>query len=206
MPRSSGNGKRFAIATFARLARETTLKHIVDVGPGLGTYGKLFGAAAPGPRWTCIEAWGPYARDYKLDSIYDRVVVSDARVVDFRKIGTADLFIFGDMLEHMEKAEAVALVGEAIASARFVLISIPVVHYPQDEIEGNPFEVHVKPDWSHEEVAASFPNIACGVVDADIGVYWLARDQGDGQMIARVAGEVMQTAQATGRYTADLGI
>lgn len=206
MPTSSGGGKRFSIATFSRLARETTLRHIVDVGPGIGTYGKLFGATEPGPHWTCIEAWGPYVRQFNLNAVYDSIVVADARVVDFRKIGRADLMIFGDILEHMQKSEAIALIEEALRNARFVLISIPIVFFSQDEVAGNPFEAHVKPDWSDAEVLASFPNVVCALHEFEIGVYWLALDPQDAQLLARVSGETMATLQATGSYAPDLGI
>jgi hypothetical protein len=97
----------------------------------MGTYGKILGAAAPGPSWSCIEIWAPYVRQFGLDAIYDDVVVADARAVDFRTLGRVDLIIFGDVLEHMTKAEAESLVDKALSHARFVLISIPILFHPK---------------------------------------------------------------------------
>jgi hypothetical protein len=50
---------------------------------------------------------------------------------------------------------------------------------PQDDIEGNPFEIHVKPDWTHEEVVDTWKDVLKNhwrkSVKSKIGVYWLAK-------------------------------
>jgi hypothetical protein len=50
---------------------------------------------------------------------------------------------------------------------------------PQDELEGNPFEVHVKDDWSHNEVIATWGAYIKETYrksgKSKIGVYWLTK-------------------------------
>ena len=87
-----------------------------------------------------------------------------------------DLVIFGDILEHMEKEQSQELVAKALKKSKLVIISIPVKHSPQGAWGGNPFEIHVKDNWTHEEVLESFPNITESVAGKKIGVY-LLKDQ-----------------------------
>jgi hypothetical protein len=44
---------------------------------------------------------------------------------------------------------------------------------PQDAVGGNPFEIHVKDNWTHQEVLVSFPNIIKFGTTKKIGVYWI---------------------------------
>lgn len=63
-------------------------------------------------------------------------MLGDARQVD---LPVADVVILGDVAEHMTEGEALRLWGRcAEAARRAVYLSIPIVHYPQQEIEGNP--------------------------------------------------------------------
>ena len=54
------------------------------------------------------------------------------------------------------------------------MISIPIVDFPQEMVEGNPFEEHVNDNWSHEKVLESFPNIISAFIHEFIGVYFLS--------------------------------
>jgi hypothetical protein len=103
-----------------------------------------------------VEVWEPYIDEFALRSIYDEIVIVDAReFTDWE----SDLVIFGDVLEHMAEAEAVKLWEAASASTSKILMSIPIIHYPQCAEHGNPFEVHVVEDWSHERVLDTFSGI-----------------------------------------------
>ena len=206
MPSSSISGKALSIAIFDGLGRATPINRVIDVGVGHGTYLKLLRPAVPGPRWTGIEAWAPYIARFQLNRIYDQIVVADVRFVDFRKLPPAELMIFGDILEHMSKEQALAVIGEALTHCRFVLASIPVVAFPQEAFGGNPFEAHIKSDWSDAEARESFPCLAFGAIDHEIGVYWMAREPADMRLLADLALQVVRRFQATGRWTEDLGI
>jgi hypothetical protein len=52
----------------------------------------------------------------------------------------------------MTKQDAIELVEQILKPNTTLIISIPIRHMPQDAINGNPFEVHVKDDWTHQEV------------------------------------------------------
>jgi hypothetical protein len=50
------------------------------------------------------------------------------------------------------------------------------VHYPQEEEFGNPYERHIKDDWSNEEIISTFGKyIIKHEINSIIGVYWLLK-------------------------------
>lgn len=173
MPGSSAFGKLYTVLLCRKLAEMGTLSAVVDCGCGGGTYHDTLGPHLPAARWIGIEVWAPYVERFRLSEKYDRVVVADLRQADFAALGPLDLAIFGDVLEHMAKEEAVATVTRALAVAAHVVVSIPVVPYPQQAFDENPFEAHVKDDWSHTEVMQSFPGITAFFIHDHIGVYVL---------------------------------
>jgi hypothetical protein len=80
------------------------------------------------------------------------------------------------LLEHMTKEQSQALVDRALTKAKYVVISIPIHHSPQGAWGGNPYEIHVKDDWTHEEVMESFPRIKQYLKKTKtIGVYWIEK-------------------------------
>jgi predicted TPR repeat methyltransferase len=140
MPFSSGKGKAAAI----KLLRGLKVKSVLDVGAGSGTYRKLanMNDLLPGARWTALEIWEPYIAQFDLKSLYDEVIIGDVRTYENTKY---DLVICGDVLEHMTKEEAFAVLDRFSSSYRFV--SVPTIHTPQGEYEGNPHERHIEEDW-----------------------------------------------------------
>jgi predicted RNA methylase len=131
-------------------------KTVIDVGAGAGIYGDIVRRVAPDAKLIAIEAWKPYIDQFNLTSRYDEVINMDVREVESLE---ADLVIFGDILEHMSQEDAVELWGRVAQQARYAIISVPIVHWHQDAINGNPYEVHVKEDWDEEQVLAAFSNI-----------------------------------------------
>lgn len=135
---------------------------VLDIGAGSGTYYNLYYQTYRKLRhaqWTAVEIWQPYIEEYQLASKYDKVFSEDIRNFNFRQLGKIDLVFAGDVLEHMEKTEAIAVINQCSDIANRIIISIPIVHYPQEPINNNPYEAHVKDDWSHEEVMETFDNI-----------------------------------------------
>lgn len=167
MPLSSVEGKSWIKDRVLALAADGPLS-VLDIGPGVGTYAKLLAGPALGGI-VGVEIWEPYAHTYRLHEYYDGIILGDARVVDLPAV---DVVILGDVAEHMSEAEALALWARCAAAARrAVYLSIPVVHYPQGEIEGNPHEVHVDEDWDHERVLERFVGITASWVGVECGVY-----------------------------------
>jgi len=161
---------------------QANIKRVLDIGAGSGTYVKLikqeFGICQD-TEWTAVEAWEDYIKRFDLESLYDRVLHQDVRTLDWSQLGYFDVAIAGDVLEHMTKQQAQDLVDQVLNHATTLIVSIPIVYMPQDEIEGNPYEVHVKPDWSHDEVmetwGADIRTFYRKSPKSKIAVYWLSR-------------------------------
>ncbi len=164
MPISSPEGKDWTRSRITALAPASVL----DVGAGAGTYAKLLAGARP-PRLTALEVFEPYVETYGLRDLYDEVLLGDARTTE---LPAADVVVLGDVAEHMTVEEAQDLwrrAGEA--AGRAVYMSIPIVHYPQGELEHNHHEVHVVDDWDHDKVLAAFPGITDFFRGEVVGVY-----------------------------------
>lgn len=177
MPRSSTRGKDTILKWFQE--HPNKIQKIIDVGCGEGTYPNLFkirNDILKDAVWWGIEAWEPYIVEYELDSKYSKIFHQDARFFDWSSVAGFDLAIFGDILEHMNKEEAQKIVDLALQNVKNVLISIPIKHMPQGAVHGNPFEIHVKDNWSHSEVLDSFPYIIKSQAVKNIGVYWLRKE------------------------------
>ena len=164
---SSTEGKDWIRRRVDSLARRAPVS-VLDIGPGVGTYAKLL-AGVPTSLVTGIEIYEPYVSTYRLHDYYDEIIIGDARSVPFP---TADVVILGDVAEHMDEEDALKLWAKAGAAAtQAVYLSIPVVHYPQGEIEGNHHEVHVVDDWDHDRVLAAFEGIGQWWKGSEVGAY-----------------------------------
>lgn len=171
MPRSSPEGKE----TLRWWIIDTELKHkrILDIGVGQGTYVKMYREVLPPATWVGIDIWEPYRTQYKLDTIYDEFYLEDVRTFDYQSAGPFDIIFAGDILEHMKKEEAVALVDRMLQSTKDLYVSIPIIYLPQKADHGNPYEEHIKPDWSHKEFTDTFPQVKKSYAGKLIGVYHL---------------------------------
>jgi len=160
---------------------QNNISRILDIGAGSGTYYRLITDAgiAKNVEWIAIEAWKPYIEKFNLRSKYSKVINEDVRKIDWKSFRNIDVAIAGDVLEHMTKDEALEVVDHLLNISKTVIISIPVVHYPQDAVEGNPFEVHVKDDWSHQEVLDTWGTFIKTSYrkssKSKVAVYWLSK-------------------------------
>lgn len=119
------------------------INNVLDVGTGKGTYSDLLRMHVE--TIDGIEVWQPYVDEFDLHNKYDALYVDDARhVFKFLDDKEYDLVIFGDILEHMSREDSMALWQQAARVARWGLISVPIIHYPQGAEYGNPYEVHVQ--------------------------------------------------------------
>lgn len=176
MPYSTPEGKLFTAAILRKLDQHFRFAQILDVGAGSGTYSRLLRQHLPQGHWTALEIWEPYRERFELDQHYDRVLIADVRTWSADQ--EYDLILVGDVLEHMQPAEACACILHLLDHTQLLLISIPIVPMPQEAWENNPYERHVKDDWTHEQVLSSFPNISLAVIGEEVGVYLLSSHQG----------------------------
>ncbi len=164
MPHSDFANKAWMSRAIEQIAPQTVL----DIGPGSGAYGRIVRDVAADANLIGVEAWEPYIDEFGLRAIYDDVLVMDARELND---WSSDLVIFGDVLEHMSEEDARLLWAKAASASGKVLMSIPIIHYPQCAEHGNPYEVHVVEDWSHERVMDTFPGITEYETYAVTGAY-----------------------------------
>ncbi len=165
MPVSHNTNVSYAVDKMLELRPETTL----DIGAGAGKYGHLSRVVDPYTKVDALEVWEPYIKEFNLKSLYDKVIKVDVREYnDFNY----DLVIMGDILEHMEKEDAINLWNKVAVQAKAAILSIPICHMPQGHVHGNPYEEHIKDDWSHEEVMESFPGIQDSILFEETATYF----------------------------------
>lgn len=179
MPTSDAEGKDWSLARFERHQPNT----VTDIGPGEGTYARLFRPAHHGLWWTAIEIHKPYIAKYKLKNTkartdgYDEIHVEDVRESEDHLLHR-DLVIAGDVLEHMPREDAVALLQRIEAAGAWnILVSLPIVDSQQGEVDGNPHEAHVH-QWAADDMDAVLAGLG-GKVETmrggTLGCWWWSR-------------------------------
>jgi hypothetical protein len=178
MPTSDAEGKDWSLDRFRYHLPNT----VTDVGPGQGTYAKLFRPVHDGVWWTGIEVHKPYITKYKLKSTKTRSMYDEIHIEDVREsedhLFHRDLIIAGDVLEHMERDEAVALLHRIeAAGAWHVLVSVPIVESVQGEVDGNEHETHVH-QWDADDMDNALRDLG-GSLESyrgkTLGVWWWSR-------------------------------
>jgi hypothetical protein len=113
---------------------------------------------------------------FGLKERYDEVIVADVRALDL--LPEADLYIFGDVLEHMSDTEAVEAWNRARSVSRWLVIGLPVLEYIQGPEFGNVHETHLY-QWSMEEVLERFAGIeaSIGVPPGEVSGAFIARGE-----------------------------
>lgn len=161
---------------------EKNITSVLDIGAGSGTYIGLIkeeNNVCQDAKWVAIEAWQPYIDKFNLANRYHEVIHDDIKKIDLSILEKFSVAVAGDILEHMSKDDAISVVDNVLNNCDILIISIPIIHMPQDEINGNPFEIHVKDDWSHDEVLHTWKHFIKNFYiknhRSKIGVYWLAK-------------------------------
>ena len=134
---------------------------VLDVGCGYGKWGYLcreyldafYGRFRP-EDWSVridgVEYFEPYIQAHQR-ALYSNIMIGDIRdVVD--DLDRYDLIIAGDVIEHMEKEEAEAIVEKLYALAnKMLIVNIPLGEgWDHPEQYGNPAELH-RSEWYKED-------------------------------------------------------
>lgn len=184
MPYSSNSGKAYCDRAVTRMVHQlfhTLFDHhrVLDLGIGCGTYSDRY-ARTLLPRgkfyWTGVEVWAPYVDRFGLEGKYDLIALTDAISFLRQSDDKHDICFMGDVLEHVSVDDAKILMNLALERCNAVILSIPLGHHPQEEFEGNPYEKHVKDDWTHDEVMRYWSaDVVEYGIEKEIGVYVLSR-------------------------------
>lgn len=178
MPTSDKENKQVVKDWFEQLIPEKT----IDIGAGSGTYSKLINDEFRHGKWVAIEAWAPYITEFELTKHYNQIIIGEAQYIDYNKLlgqgcpCKTSLVIMGDMLEHMEKTEAKDLIDEIKKYTTNIIISIPLVHYNQEPLNGNWLETHVD-HWDFDEMCEFLGEGLIGSVQGEILGYFLWQKQ-----------------------------
>lgn len=150
------------IVTVVRFLQNIMPASILDIGLGNGKMGfiardlldVMIGQRHRKDAWKVridgIEIFQDYIQDHQ-EAIYDDIYIGDAfEVID--TLGTYDLIILGDVLEHLPKEKAWRFLDKCVAHCNnHLMINIPLGEkWTQPVIYGNPHEEHLS-FWSSEE-------------------------------------------------------
>lgn len=174
MPTSSWDGRKWVTDRFAEV--QPTVTHVIDVGPGEGTYSVLGRHLVWWAWWIGVEIFEPYVDRFLLGQKYNQISVRDIR--DWRTPVPNSLVIFGDVLEHMPREDAVKVLEWWKQYADHIFVSVPIVESIQGSCFGNDHEAHVH-QWSFDEmweVLQDHEGTLEGFKGVEVGRWWWSRE------------------------------
>ncbi|MBI1319073.1 MAG: hypothetical protein GC168_09010 [Candidatus Hydrogenedens sp.] len=140
---------------------------VLDIGCGFGLWGFLcreyldvWQERVQPEQWQVridgVELWEPYIQSHQR-ALYNNILISDVRDV-VGKLDEYDLIIAGDVMEHLDKAEAETVIDYLYDRARrALLVNIPLTgNWDHPENYGNPGELH-RSQWSVVDFAQYAP-------------------------------------------------
>jgi len=134
---------------------------VLDIGVGFGRWGMLvrefcdvwFGRVFRSDWKVWIEGVEGFSQnidDYHR-FFYNRIRVADFQDIYSELIDRWNVIIFGDVLEHFEKKEAIEILNWALSNSDYVLVNIPLgENWEQNEMYGNILEKHLS-TWSLDD-------------------------------------------------------
>ena len=122
---------------------------VLDIGIGDGYYGEAlhrkFNAIVYG-----VEVWPKYIVNQLL--YYRTIFLCDARTFEYEMLAKKiRLVILGDVVEHLEKPEAIVLINRLKNIFPWLVMTIPIVDVPQGAYAGNIHETH-RHQWKVPEI------------------------------------------------------
>jgi len=154
MPYSDARNKPWVLERLREMRPLEQYRKVTDVGAGAGANLEFYWPWMPQSEWTAIEAWQPYVDRFELYR-YKYVIVSDVMAL---RLQPADIIILGDVLEHLEYDAALVLWQRCLAVSPVVVLNLPIIHYEQGAMFGNPYETH-RYHWSADQVLQELPSI-----------------------------------------------
>jgi SAM-dependent methyltransferase len=124
---------------------------VLDVGAGAGIWADLLTAPSTVRRAVkrknidAVEIFEPYIERFNLREKYNHIYLGDFRELAIRT-DWYNVIILGDVLEHFEMDDALKVWEKArqiVGPEGVVLLSTPIIDFPQGEEEGNIHEAHL---------------------------------------------------------------
>lgn len=168
MPTSACEGREWV---YERI-RDTTTPWIIDAGAGEGTYSVLARHTRLDARWVALEAHEPYVDRFLLGQKYDDVIVTNVRMWK-PELEDGYTILFGDILEHLARPDAVELLQWHMQRATEIMVSVPIDYAPQGACYGNELEAHLH-HWHFHEMLEVLGECESWK-GATVGRYWWKR-------------------------------
>lgn len=118
------------------------VESVLDVGAGAGKYGNICRHIPSIKAINAVEPTSKYVEDYSLHQIYTNVY--NETIQDFiinNCTSRYDVVIFGDVLEHFFRSQAIDYVDYFLYRSKWVIALWPTF-YPQDNAMDNQYEIH----------------------------------------------------------------
>lgn len=186
MSESSHRGKNWISDKLKKIKTLFEINEILDIATGAGTYSNRYRTLFQNSNWTGIEVCEEFVEKYDLKNKYDRLIVHDVLTFDYTTLSKIDLAFAANIIEHMTKYEAIGFVNSILSNSRCLIVSLPVTHLLQDQLEDNPYrciisrqqhQESVEPYWEEKEFLNTFGDLVIAShVDENIGVYVLSTD------------------------------
>lgn len=157
------------VRTLEALSAPGVVEHfagVVDLGAGAGLWRHHATTLPIGAlHWTAVEVFAANVPRFKLRTRYDAVRIADFRRIKFGAL-PGRLFIFGDVLEHLERADALDVIRRAASMGTVVVVMPfhPSTSAEQGPVDGNEWERH-RYVWGWAEFLEAIAPIVPGVVD-----------------------------------------
>lgn len=134
------------------LVQEAAPKTVLDVGPGRGKFGVLIREYVPTlERLDAVEAWRPYITPL-LECIYDVVWAVDVRDFSADQLGSYDLVLMSEVIEHLPKEDGLRLLARIPGH---VVITTPEEFF--ESVDYPPTERHIS-HWTREDFGSRIEN------------------------------------------------
>jgi hypothetical protein len=142
-----------------RVIIDTRAESVLDIGVGFGKWGPLSREYMEINRGRMPHEWRSVVHGIEIFdtyrnpiwNVYDEVFIGDANQV-LDGLGTYDVILCCDVIEHYEKEEGRALLGRMLDHGKVVVITSPIGDSRQEAVYGNPHEEH-KSVWSEADFA-----------------------------------------------------
>lgn len=114
-----------------------------------------------------VEAFEPYVDRFGLKEKYEKIFISDILEFEFDYY---DVIIMGDIVEHLTVEQSTALINRIKDKCRQLIIIVPY-EYPQDEYDGNKYQIHKQEDLTDEIFKERYPDFDLMINDELRGCY-----------------------------------